>query len=215
MAGEVPEREHMEASRADYTSMARLARAMYERGATPREVLRSCYGVEFPEEFLMMTQLWPWRPGLSPSYTNQPWKLAVPLDRGGPPPTPDSLNRVEQEILARDPDLLPLARLRDSSLTLGNSIICYRLGALAAGHTTGFGMKNPDEYDFEVAPWGDSLLDLLHRYYVEYHMRTEREYLSPGNRGAGSLDEDDVERAASYVAKVEELRQRLISRPRP
>lgn len=212
MTGDSPEQAGIEASRADYASMARLARALYERGATPREVLQACYGVEFPEEFLMMAEIHPWRPGLSPSYTNQPWQMAIPLDRGGPAPRPDSMDRTEQEMLARDSHLLPLAHLWDRNLRLGNTIICYHLNELAAGRTTIVGVKNPDEYDFEAIHLGDSLLDVLHRYYVEYHTKTEREYNSPRNWGAGSLDESDVEQAASYLEKVEELRRRLVER---
>jgi hypothetical protein len=38
----------------DYPSMARLARALYETGLGPREVVRDCYGVELPEEFFVL-----------------------------------------------------------------------------------------------------------------------------------------------------------------
>lgn len=212
MTGDTPEQAGLDASRADYPSMARLARALYERGASPRDVLRACYGVDFPDEFLMMAELFPWEPGLSPSYTNQPWQLAISLDRGGPDPMPDSMNRIEQEILARDPGLLPLAQLRGYYLGPANSVLCYHLDELAAGRPTIFGVKDPDEYDFEATRWGDSLLDVLHQYYIAYHTKTEQEYNSPRNRGAGSLDEQDVERAASDLEKIQDLQRRLAER---
>lgn len=69
----------------DYASMAALARACAEAGKTADETLRACYGVTFPEETFAIASLIV--EGREPGgrYTNRPWKLMIPLERGGRP----------------------------------------------------------------------------------------------------------------------------------
>jgi len=85
-----------EASRQDYRSMARLARSLYEAGGTVRSVLQACYGVDFPEELLAIVEARADKRGPFVTYINQPWGLAVPLDRGGPPSDPHGQEYLEQ-----------------------------------------------------------------------------------------------------------------------
>ncbi|WP_189160522.1 hypothetical protein [Lentzea pudingi] len=132
------ERLRAEVSRADYASMARLARALHDEGLNPREVLRQCYRVEFPEEFFVIAEAGPFTLDLRVDFSNQPWELAVPLDRGGPAVSPDSLHEIEQRIYVRDPDLVPLARLVNTDARHGDSVLCYRLDELGAGRATVF-----------------------------------------------------------------------------
>jgi hypothetical protein len=98
-----------QASREDYSSMARLAHALYEHGLSVPEVMRECYGVDLPLEFVVLAEADLWRPGLLVVCTDQPWWLAVPPARGGPVAAADPSDGVERKLLALDPDLLPLA----------------------------------------------------------------------------------------------------------
>jgi hypothetical protein len=115
--------EHLrtEASRDDYPSMARLARALYETGLGPREVLRECYGVEFPAEFFLLHDP---DPILLFLFTNQPAKLAVPLDRGGPPPNANPMSKCERDAFTRDPDLVPVLLCLDAYAAFGGKFLC-------------------------------------------------------------------------------------------
>ena len=120
--------------------MARLARALYETGLTAEEVLRECYRVDFPAEVFVIADAGPYSLDTLTMFTNQPWKLAVPLDRGGPAPTADSMAQTERKLIALDPDLLPLAGLlgHGAESEDDNLILCYRLSELSAGRSTVF-----------------------------------------------------------------------------
>lgn len=84
------------AARRDYPAMSHRARSLHERGLTPEQVLRECYGIDCPREFFVICESEPTRLSLPVDFTNQPWKLAVPLASGGPRPTPDSMDRSER-----------------------------------------------------------------------------------------------------------------------
>lgn len=146
-----------EASREDYSSMARLASALYENGLSVPEVMRECYGVDMPMEFLVLAEADLWRPGLLVACTDQPWRLAVPPARGGPVagsnPGPDG---VERKLLALDPDLLPLGyTLGAKSPSWENKeVLCYRLSELAAGRPTVFRLREKTTRARDGAPNG-------------------------------------------------------------
>ena len=212
MTGDAIERLRAEASRADYASMVRLALALYEDGLKPREVLRECYGVEFPEEFFVIAEAGPFTLDLRVDFTNQPWELAVPPARGGPASTPDSLDETERRIFARDPDLVPLARLFNTDARHGDSVLCYRLDELGAERTTVFGIWREVEPGSEIERCGDSLLVVMHEHHADIHRMLEWQRHHPSNRGAGSVDAEEVNEARSSVEQVKELQRRLASR---
>lgn len=155
------EQVRIKASRDDYPSMARLARALYETGLGPREVLRECYGVAFPDEFFVLHEA---NPTLLFLFTNQPANLAVPLDRGGPPPTADPMSNSERDALTRDPDLVPLLLCLKAHAAFGGRFLCYRLSELAAARSTVFTIERYPTRDSEITrgPRGPATAGLSH-----------------------------------------------------
>lgn len=196
------DRLRAEAVRDDYPSMTRLARALYETGLRPREVLRECYGVTFPDEFFLLAEE---KPVLMIEYTYQPWDLAVPLDRGGPPE--DRVDDLETDILARDADLVPLG------VRFGNShgFLCYRLTELAAGRSTIFAIEYYVTPESPITPLADSLLAALHRHNAEDAATLAAERLRTlGYRtGGGEVDDEEVRTTQLIVERVEELQRRV------
>lgn len=205
-----------QASRGDYRSMARLARALYESGQTVHGVLHTCYGVEFPEELFAIIDARARARPPHADFTNQPWELAVPLDHGGPSPEPDGMDDIEQRAFALDPALVPLLALMDPDPVHGNSLLCYRLDELAAGRSTIIGLRAFFYRDSAAVPqrYGDSLITVLFEHFADHARRRQREFDSPHNRGAGSIDETYASDARSGLARVEEI-IRLLAGGRP
>lgn len=212
MTDDGDERSPGEASRGDYPSMVRRARALYDDGLEPREVLRRCYGVDFPEEVFVIADDDPLDLDLGGDFTNQPWNLAVPPSRGGPVPEPDSLDKTERRIFALDPDLVPLMRLLDADADHGGSIVCYRLSELEAGRSTIFGIWWRVEPGDQARRYGDSLLSVLHEYHADIHRRLAARLDELSNRGAGSVDAEEVDEAWTAVEQVEELQRAVAAR---
>jgi len=215
MSDEVITRLRAESSRGDYASMARLARALYDAGLGPREVLRRCYGVDLPEEFFVMVETFyvvadagP-RMGLFITCSNQPWELAIPPDRSGLQPVPHDMDDIEQMIFARDADLVPLALVHQSSRWV-DFVLCYRLVELKAGRTTVFGIREKFTPLDEVVRCGESLLAVLHEHHADVLRGVERQFFHPSNRGAGSIDQQELDETRSLVGRVEEL-QRIVA----
>ncbi|MFI0777442.1 hypothetical protein [Streptomyces sp. NPDC021212] len=210
MTPEAVDRLRIEASRDDYASMARLARALYENGAGPREVLRECYGVPFPEEVFAVVDAGLWSLDLLADFTNQPWELAVPPRLGGPVEVPDAMAAVESLLLARDPDLLPLLEIPAAHPGEGRRIVCYRLEELRAGRPTVFCLT-AEAYpgtgvrEDEAVRCGDSMLAVLYDEHAASLRSLEEEWNSPWNVGAGSVAGSEVEQARASLARVEEL----------
>ena len=216
------------ASRDDYRSMARLAWALYAAGLRPDEVMSECLGVAFPDEFFVLAEADPEEaaPG---DVTNLPWGLAVPLEQGGPVLRPSSTTwRYERRIFAWDPDLVPLITLHGDrrldhgagvwrGVPHGDRLHCYRLSELAAGRSTVFGVpwdSNDDDRELSVDPTGESLLTVLHEHVSAEYDLDEWEARQPWNRGAGSLDQEDVARSRRVVTGIEELQRRVEDRAR-
>ena len=215
------------ASRDDYRSMARLAWALYVAGLTKRAVLAECYGVPFPDEFFLLTEADP-DGTIGGELTNLPWNLAEPLDRGGPQLRPTSRTwKAERRILVHDPDLVPLVRLYSDTrfdhtdrkwrgVPHGDTLHCYRLSELAAGRPTVFSIPwhdndhDPDE-DLSAEPTGDSLLTVVREHLGGLHGLDAWEVRQPSNRGAGSIDDDDVQASRDRVIHVDALIRRLRS----
>jgi hypothetical protein len=201
------DRLRAEASREDYASMARLARALYGTGLGPREVLRECYGVPFPEEVFVIAGAGPWRLGLFGRFTNQPWQLAIPPGRGGPSDTPGGMAAEERRIVAGDPDLLPAMRIPAAVSEREDRLVCYRLGELRAGRSTVFRLWWSDDPE-EALCCGDSLLDVLHKEHAQALRKLEKAFYSPSNWGAGSVDDAEIDEAQEALDRVREF-QRL------
>jgi len=212
--GETVNRLRAEAKQSDYSSMARLAQALYATGLTAREVLRQCYGVGLPAEVLVIVDADPYSLDTLTVFTNQPWKLAVPPEPGEPLAEADSMAPIERKLVTLDPDLLPLVSLLghggesdDDSL-----ILCYRFSELSAGRSTIFDVWRKSKRRSDVQRRGDSLLAVLHEHHTRWlnHLRSEGE--QPGSWGADTVDEERIESAREMVAQVEAMRRELVAR---
>lgn len=195
------------ASRDDYGSMTRLARALYGTGLGPRDVLRECYGVDFPPEVFVLVEGGLWRLDLRARFTDQPWQLAVPPELGGPSARITSMADTERRLLAEDPDLMPLCRVPAVEFDTPDQVVCYRLGELRAGRSTVFALPRTAAAGAAVR-CGDSLLEVLHGEHVRAVRRLERERDDPSNWGAGAVDDEEVEEAHEALERVRELRRR-------
>lgn len=201
------------ASRNDYASMVALARALYDTGRNERAVVRTCYGVALPDEFFAIGEARA-QDRLPPMlFTNQPWNLAVPPARGGPAPDANVMDRREQEALALVPQLLPLLILSDPYSRHGDSLLCYHLDELAAGRPTILGI--PLAIDNERGPtrFGDSLISVMLEHFADRATTVEKAYHHPYNRGAGSVDRDEVESAHKRLEKIEAIARVLHALP--
>lgn len=216
-----------EASREDYASMARLARALYASGLGPREVLREAYGTDFPDEVFVLVGAGLSSLDLLAYFTPQPWQLAVPPERdgpgedgseqGGPEEVPGPLAETELLVLALDPGLLPLAQIPAATSAGDDRVVCYRIEELRAGRTTVHCLRAaPYPYselrDTEAVRCGDSLLEVLYEVHADDLRRLEEELRQPWNRGAGSVDPGEVEQARASLELIEELRRRAAGR---
>ncbi|MGV9855493.1 hypothetical protein ACWDWU_43095 [Streptomyces sp. NPDC003442] len=206
-----------EASREDYASMARLARALYASGLGPREVLREAYGTGFPEEVFVLVGAGLSALDLLAYFTHQPWQLAVPPEQGGPEKVPGPLAETEQLVLALDPGLLPLVQIPAATSAGDDRIVCYRFEELRAGRPTAYCLRAaPYPYselrDTEAARCGESLLAVLDEVHADALRRLEEELQQPWNRGAGSVDPGEVEEARASLELVRTLRRRAAGR---
>jgi hypothetical protein len=204
-----------QASLDDYRSMARLAWALYATGSSPREVLAECYGVAFPDEFFVLTDADP-HDAVPGEVTSLPWGLGVPLEAGGPALRPSAMTwPAQRRIFAWNPDLVPLVALHHHGhyvVRHGGLVHCYRLSELAVGRSTVFGVpwhRRGDDGELSVEPSGQSLLTVLHEHAIARLRLDEWEIRQPSNRGAGSIDDDEVEGSRQIVADIEALQRRL------
>ncbi|GAA1557256.1 hypothetical protein GCM10009678_45310 [Actinomadura kijaniata] len=209
MERDTVERLRAEASRGDYASMARLARALYESGLGPREVVRECYGVDFPEELFVLVDAGPWPPDLLAYFTDQPWQLAVPPELGGPLDGYEELVETELLLLARDPDLVPLFRIPSPTPGRDDRVICYRLDDLRAGRSTVYGLatgSHPGEVrDAAAVRCGESMLQVLRDAHLGHLHALEEEARWPGDRGAGSVHPSEIEGTRECVELLRDL----------
>ncbi|MFB4295790.1 hypothetical protein [Actinomadura sp. NTSP31] len=89
--------------------------------------------------------------------------------------------------------------LLDDDVVLGGTFGCYRLTELAAGRTTVFRVRVSDGHCGEAVRCADSLLDLLYDFHADIHRKLEREFGQPSDRGAGSVDRQEVDQAWSIA----------------
>lgn len=201
-------RARAEASRGDYASMARLARALYASGLGPCEVIRECYGTDFPEEFFLLAEKNPDALDLFIDFTNQPWQLAIPLSQGGPRPEPDSRERIERRVFAYDPRLVPLALPLGDAIHNGR-VICYHLDELRAGRATTFGIWKTVDPDDEIERYDVSLLEIIHQHHADIVRRLIHRSNLPSNRGTGAVGAADIEDVQEILNRIEALQHQL------
>jgi hypothetical protein len=176
-------------------------------------VLRGCYGVDFPLEFFVIAEAGPLKLHLLFHFTNQPWELAVPPDRGGPTAVPDWLDGIERKVFERDPDLVPLGLVLDLHTRLLDHVLCYRLAELAAGRSTVFGIGREAMPADTAEPLGGALLAVLREHHADVLRWHESKFGHPSNRGAGSIELSDVAEVRSLLERVEALQREVASPP--
>ncbi|MFJ8251165.1 hypothetical protein [Streptomyces sp. NPDC094466] len=196
------------ASRADYSSMAALALGCYRNGFHPRQVITECYDVEFPGELFILAETDRDDTDLLLEFTNQPWELATPPERGGPSESPYETDEMERKIFEADADLVPLVRLLGVRARRGGSLICYRLSELSQGRSDVFEIKRGAAPGGPVTRCGDSLLEILLEHHTEAHETLQTQRNSESNFGFGMVEEDEVAEARDLVEQVLELRRR-------
>jgi hypothetical protein len=177
-----------------------LARELVADNVDRREILQRCYGVAFPEEVFVVLDARP--DGLGE--THLPWALVSAEELADEARCLALVSYVEDKVYAIDRELVPLCH--------GQSILCYRLDHLATGRATVFAL--PREFDdyTEATRAADSLLAALHEQATRAVQHIENEYNSPGNRGAGSVDLEEVQYHRRCLEDVERMRLDLAAR---
>lgn len=173
--------------------------------------MAAVYGADLPLEAYVFYRSRPRDPELPVEFLYMPWRL---LDLASPKhedqePSPWAAEQ-EANALAQDPDFLPLMKLEAYEARHDGWIIGYSLRELRQGKATILG-HNEDipasGATFERL--GDSLLAVLHEWAADHLRMTEERFKSPTNRGAGSLDPKDVERAADILKSIEKIQRKL------
>jgi hypothetical protein len=185
----------------EYESMARLARSMLEEGRSNEEILRACYGVAFPVEALVIAEMILEDVEPHVSYLQRPWELLTPLSQGGPRPA-NVLDEDQQRLKELDSNLIGLVRLYGDG---SRRLLCYRKEELAAGRSTVFALPEDLPAGCVAKQVGDSLGAVLREYHQRRVRAAEAEYASPGNRGAGSIDAEEVEGERQGLVRAEDL----------
>jgi hypothetical protein len=211
------------ATRGDYWSMMRLAHALYAEGLEPREVLRQCYEVDFPEEFWVALPERVRTPHLLAQFTNQPWDLAVPPGEGGADLYPlEHYEEIERALFAREPDLIPLMHLMAPRTRLVDTALCYRLTGLRSGDTAIFGVRMVLNWDPVLDPepdpepaivhCGESLLSVLRQHHAEYLRDHEQDYDDPENWNYTLVSKKSLAELRSLVERIEAMQREVASR---
>lgn len=120
------------------------------------------------------------------------------------------------ELIAEGREPSALYILRGDFYEYAGVMLCYRLDDLAAGLSTIWGFQSDLMDDAAVAQqYGDSLAAVIHADCADTVRRVEKEYASPYNRGAGSLDKAELDGAREDLACAAELIRRTAERRRP
>lgn len=203
----------------DRPSAVRRAGELYARGAEPRDVLRACHGVDFPEEFLLIAESWTevlWDLG---EFDTLAWILAAPPVRDCPPFYEEEWAAVQEQY----PRLLPLGHLYGAQVmerrapgpSYGEAFLCYDLDELRDGRATVLGLRRGAAGTYRLTRFGDSLVEVLHGHVMDRHAQLDAQLDHSSNRGAGSVDREEVEEAWALVEAVRDLRRALAAREAP
>ena len=190
-------------ARGDYLAMVRRALELYEGRMNRRQVLRECYGVDFPEEFFTIVDSGLDQFDWGATLTDLPWQLAIPPDRGGPDEGIPYAARLEGELLARDENLVPLAVLVGRHSTYGGRVACYRLSDLAAGDESVALIL--EDLSAGTAPGAPSLLQMLRLHFADLIDRMHQQLDDPANARASIVEPEDIAEADSHLRRVEEM----------
>ncbi|WP_411084764.1 hypothetical protein [Streptomyces sp. cmx-18-6] len=188
------------------------AHLLHERGLTSGQVLLNCYGVPFPFEIFILNESGKLANRFPVDFTNQPWKLISSQVKDSAQVHLSSMAKLEQVILDRDPDLVPLALLVDSSALHGGKLVCYRLTELSAGRSTVYSLPRCLPPDTDAVRAGESFLSVMHEHHASVHDQWQRRLDSVSNRGDGSMDEGTVAEARAWLNDIEDLQQQVVQR---
>jgi hypothetical protein len=197
--------------RGQHARLSAWAREAYLQGKSVHEVVTATYGADLPREAYVFYESRPRDPALPVELLFWPWRL-LDLARTKHDDEEPSPWQVEQEAnaLAQDPDFLPLMKLEAYEARHDGWIIGYSLSALRQGKTTILGHdEDIPSSDAAFHVIGESLLVVLHEWATDHLRMTEERFDSPANRGTGSLDPEDVERAAEIFKAVEKFQRKL------
>lgn len=197
--------------RAQPGRLSSWAKDAYQQGKSTSEVMTAVYGVDLPLEAYVFYRSRPRNPELPVEFLYMPWRL---IDLTSPKhedeePSPWAAEQ-EANALAQDPDFLPLMKLEAYEARHDGWIIGYSLRELSQGKTNVLGHKEDIAASgaaFERL--GDSLLSVLQEWATDHLRMVNEQFKSPSNRGFGSLDHSDVERAADILKSVEKIQRKL------
>lgn len=178
-------------------------------------MLRDCYGVPFPDEFFVIAATVVEQRAVPAIYTDRPWNLVTPLDRGGPPDANPTKQKFELRLEALDPDLVPLLALSSDRHTHGGAWICYQRNELADGRSTVVGVPRRFAEGAIPQPFGNSLTSVLVEHFADLARQLETQYEHPSNQGAGSVEEGEVANARRWLAQAEAIATSVAERKRP
>jgi hypothetical protein len=197
-------------SRADPATLVPAARALYEQGLTPGEVLERIYGVDLPlEARLFLRDFVNDAKPLQASWGIHPWELMIPLDAGGPRLViaPHEAAR-EARAYAQAPRVLLLGGTGYHDAPHGGSLIGYDLDELRAGRTTIVGLEHASEppgSGAAFAVFGPSLIAVFCDLIASYRALMER-WIA---KGVGSDTYADVDELTAQLASVEALQREI------
>jgi hypothetical protein len=197
--------------RGQHEPLLAWAKKAHEEGKSVHDIVTAVYGVDLPPEACVFYKSRPRDPEFPADLVFFPWEL---LRLTGPQyedDTPDPWS-VEQEThaLAQNADFLPLMKLVAFEARHDGYVIGYSISALREGKTTILGHNEDipaNGASFEQL--GDSLLFVLHEWATDHLRMVNEQFKSPSNRGFGSLDNSDVERAAGILKSVEKMQRKL------
>lgn len=195
----------------DYVAMANVARKLLEKGCSREEILRACYGVDFPEELFVLVEMNEEDREPNLLFFPRPFGLLTPLEWGGPSVKTGIFEELQARLSAFDPGLIALVILYGDHYDYSGSVLCYHRAELAQGRSTVFGFQRDLTDVTALKRYGDSLASVVHEALEDHARRLAKEWEHPSNRGAGSLDEeelrgaeDDLARATAWIATTAE-----------
>jgi hypothetical protein len=205
MSNEVPQIE----SRGNFDALIPWARRLLAEGKSTGEVMRAIYGVDLPAEVYAIDRAYARGLKLPLYQTYHPWELFTLADPSHEARRPAAWEREQEEhAYAQQPSFLPLLSLQAGDTTYDDHVLGYDLEELRKGNTVVVGHVGDIPVEgakFEVL--GTSLLDLMYDWMSEHLEMVTHQLKSPTNRGAGSLEQKDVDRVAGMLSEIEALRK--------
>ena len=203
-------------SRSSYVSIVPWARRLLLEGCSISEVMRAIYSVDLPAEAYAFQQAWSGGLQLDLNTVVHPWVLIALAEAPAQEVYIDDqwARRQEERAWRQWPGFLPLLQLGDEDAVHGGCLLGYDIDSLAEGKTTIWGIDG----DFPEAPvefrvLGNSLLTVLREWQSDCLRMIKYQFSSESNFGAGSVDEDDVERVAGGLRAIDALQRTATGLP--